>query len=175
MNRSAIPEFKPPSGITVPRWVAITLALFVWLVGIPFAHGVIPWAISRFTPRYGWHAKSPGVWNLFGLVVVVVAAALLTWILATGIANTPDRVRLGLTPSVLITTGPYRLTRNPMYVAELGLWLGWSLFFGSPSVFLGLVLLLLTLNFIILPREERGLERAFGPAYLQYKSRVPRW
>ena len=37
------------------------------------------------------------------------------------------------------------------------------------------VLLLSVMNLVILPREERGLEAAFGQAYLQYKNRVPRW
>jgi len=62
-----------------------------------------------------------------------------------------------------------------MYVAELGLWLGWALFFGSPGVFIGGVVLLSSMKFVILPREERGLEAAFGQAYLQYKNTVPRW
>jgi protein-S-isoprenylcysteine O-methyltransferase Ste14 len=62
-----------------------------------------------------------------------------------------------------------------MYVAELGLWLGWAIFFGSPSVLIGLVVFLSVVRFIILPREERSLEKAFGETYLQYKSRVSRW
>jgi protein-S-isoprenylcysteine O-methyltransferase Ste14 len=71
--------------------------------------------------------------------------------------------------------GPYRLTRNPMYVAELGLWLGWAIFFGSLLVLIGFLVLWSVVTFIILPREERSLEKAFGQIYLQYKSRVPRW
>jgi protein-S-isoprenylcysteine O-methyltransferase Ste14 len=110
-----------------------------------------------------------------GLIVVAVAAALLLWVLAIAITYTPQRVKLGLTPTSLMMRGPYRFTRNPMYVAELALWLGWSLFFGSPWVFLGFLALLSTITMIILPREERGLEAAFGPNYLQYKNRVPRW
>jgi len=78
-------------------------------------------------------------------------------------------------PSVLITDGPYRFSRNPMYVAELALRLGWVLFFGSPSVFIGFVVLLSVVSLVILPREERGLEAACGQAYLQYKDRLPRW
>ena len=50
-----------------------------------------------------------------------------------------------------------------------------ALFFGSPGVFIGCVALLSVVNLVILPREERGLEAAFGQAYLQYKDRVPRW
>jgi protein-S-isoprenylcysteine O-methyltransferase Ste14 len=84
-------------------------------------------------------------------------------------------VRLGLVPSVLVTRGPYRFTRNPMYVAELGLWLGWALFFGSPAVFLGFIALLLVVNLVLVPREEQTLEAVFGQAYLLYKNRVSRW
>lgn len=53
------------------------------------------------------------------------------------LALVPERVTLGLTPSYLLMRGPYRFTRNPMYVAELGLWLGWTIFFGSPAVLIG--------------------------------------
>ena len=62
-----------------------------------------------------------------------------------------------------------------MYVAELGLWFGWALFFGSLVVSIGFVVLLSLVNVVILPREERGLEATFGQAYLQYKGQVPRW
>ena len=52
----------------------------------------------------------------------------------------PERISVDWTPKLLIVSGPYRLTRNPMYVAELGMWLGWAVFFGS-------VLLVLALGF----------------------------
>jgi len=107
--------------------------------------------------------------------VVALAAALLIWILATVIIRTPERVTLGLTPSWLVIRGPYRLTRNPMYVAELGLWLGWTIFFGSPLVLTGFLVLWFVVTLILVLREERTLEAAFGQTYLQYKSRVPRW
>lgn len=155
--------------------MAVILALFTWLIVIPLVHGVVPWAISTLMHRYGWEAGFPGFWNRLGLIPVTIAAALLIWILVLGIAQTPDRVKLGLTPSFLMMRGPYRFTRNPMYLAELGLWLGWALFFGSPGVFIGCVALLSVADLVILPREERGLEAAFGQAYLQYKNRVPRW
>ncbi len=161
--------------ITVPRSMAVIVALFVCLIVIPLAHGVLPWALSTRMPRYGWAEGSPGIWNRFGLIVVALAAALLIWILALAITQTPERVKLGLTPSYLMMRGPYRLTRNPMYGAELGLWLGWAIFFGSPLVLIGFLVLWCVVTLIILPREERSLEAAFGQTYLQYKSRVPRW
>jgi protein-S-isoprenylcysteine O-methyltransferase Ste14 len=175
MSPSGVPQFKSRNSATVPRAMAVGLALFAWLIAIPLAHGVIPWVISRLMPRYGWERGTPGFWNWLGLIPVTGAATLLIWILILGIAQTPDRVKLGLTPSFLMIRGPYQFTRNPMYVAEAGLWLGWALFFGSLGVFIGCVVLLSVVNFVILPREERGLEAAFGQIYLQYKKRVPRW
>jgi protein-S-isoprenylcysteine O-methyltransferase Ste14 len=175
MSPPRIPESRPPNRVTIPRWMAVILALLTWLIAIPVAHGVVPWAISTLMPRYGWAEGSPGIWNRLGLIPVAVAAALLIWILVVGIAQTPERVKLGLTPSFLMMRGPYRFTRNPMYIAELGLWLGWALFFGSPGVLIGCLVFWLGANLIILPREERGLEAALGQAYLQYKNRVPRW
>jgi protein-S-isoprenylcysteine O-methyltransferase Ste14 len=161
--------------ITMRRSMTVSVALFVFLIFIPLGHGVLPWALSTLMPRYGWVGGSPGFWNRLGLMVVALAAAVLIWILALAIPRTPERVELGLTPPYLMMHGPYRFTRNPMYVAELGLWLGWTIFFGSLGVLIGLLVLWLVVTFIILPREERGLEKAFGQTYLEFKSRVPRW
>ena len=119
---------------------------------------------------------------------VIVATTLLIWIygwkwrsasghragiiLASGIADPPERPKL--TPSLLVR-GPYRLTRNPIYIAYLGLWLGWALFFGSIGVLIAWLLLCLVANLMIVPQEERDLGAVFGEVYLQYKNRVPRW
>ena len=175
MNLAEIPESKPSNRVTVPRWMAIILALLTCLIGIPLAHGVLPWAISTRMPRYGWAEGTPGMWNRLGLILVAIAAALLIWILVSGIAQSPKRLKLGLTPSFLMIRGPYKYTRNPMYVAELGLWLGWAIFFGSAGVLIGCLVLWSVVELVILPREERGLEAAFGPTYLRYKNGVPRW
>jgi protein-S-isoprenylcysteine O-methyltransferase Ste14 len=161
--------------MTLPRSIALIMGLFVWLVAIPLAHGVVPWALSTLLPRYGWAEGSPGFWNRIGLIVVALGAILLIWILVSGIPQTPSRVKLGWVPSFLMMRGPYRLTRNPMYIAELGLWFGWAIFFGSTLDLIGFLVLCSVVTFIFVPREERGLEAAFGQTYLQYKSRVPRW
>lgn len=159
----------------VSRGFALLLAAFVWLIAIPLVHGLLPWVISLMTPRYGWLSGGPSPWNWPGLILIVAGAALLLWVLFTGVARMPSRVRLGLTPPSLLTEGPYRFTRNPMYVAEAGLWLGFAIFFGCPAVFLGFLIVILGANYFILPREERGLEAAFGQTYRQYKNTRPRW
>jgi hypothetical protein len=54
MNTSTTPDPNLARGRGIPRRVAISLGLFVWLVGIPLAHGVVPGALSWLAPRYGW-------------------------------------------------------------------------------------------------------------------------
>jgi len=169
-----IPDGKPSSKIILPRWKAIAFGLFAWLVAIPLAHCALPWAISLLTPRYGWTEGSPGIWNLFGLIAVAFAIVCLIWILILGFAETPEKVELEWNSSFLLMRGPYAFTRNPMYVAELGLWLGWAIFYGSVTVFIGFAVLCAVINFF-LPREERALEERFGEVYRQYKRTVPRW
>jgi protein-S-isoprenylcysteine O-methyltransferase Ste14 len=61
-----------------------------------------------------------------------------------------------------------------MYLAEMGLWLGWAILFGSVSVLLGCLLVCIGVR-IVASREELALELKFGAAYRQYKAAVPRW
>jgi protein-S-isoprenylcysteine O-methyltransferase Ste14 len=174
MNLTAKTDGTSPGRGSIPRWVALPLALFAWLVAIPLGHGVVPWAISLLTVRHGWAEGRPGMWNFLGFLPLALGTALLVWVLIVGIVQTPKTVTLQL-PSFLMVRGPYAFTRNPMYVGELGLWLGWALLFGSAAVLAGFLILFVVVNFVVVPREELTLESKFGQAYLQYKSRVPRW
>jgi protein-S-isoprenylcysteine O-methyltransferase Ste14 len=157
--------------VTIPRW----LSALVWWVGVPFVHGVVPWAISRFGVRQGWVAQQPAAWNLVGLGPVAAGAALLAWVSLGHLAHAKDGVEVSVMSRLLVTQGPYAWSRNPMYVAELTLWLGWAVLFGSVPVIVGAVGLWAAMTFIALPWEERALEARFGESYLGYKRRVPRW
>ena len=151
------------------------VSLFIWLVVIPLGHGVLPWVISLISVRYGWTDAHASVWNLLGLIPVIVAIPGLLWVMVVGLVSTPQRVEVGLTPQVLLVRGPYAYTRNPMYIGELCLWFGWAVYYGSVFVFTGFVIIVLATNFVILPREERALESHLGESYKQYKNSVPRW
>jgi len=176
MSTTTTPDRNSTRGRGIPRWVFVLLGLFVWLVGVPLAHGVLPWALSWLAPRYGWTAGYPGTWNWLGLIPIAAGTAVLIWDFASGLARArelPERMQR-LAPPFLMTTGPYAYTRNPMYVAELALWLGWAILFGSLVILLGFVVLTVVIN-LVLPWEERGLETQFGQTYRQYQASVPRW
>lgn len=77
--------------------------------------------------------------------------------------------------SALVSSGVYRFTRNPMYVALTSLLVAWAAYLAAPWSFLGPpVFVLFIARFQILP-EERAMTAKFGAAYLEYKSRVRRW
>jgi len=77
--------------------------------------------------------------------------------------------------TALVSTGPYRFTRNPMYVGFTLLYVGISLWLNTLWPLLLLPLVIVVMNWGVIAREERYLERRFGEEYLEYKRRVRRW
>ena len=75
----------------------------------------------------------------------------------------------------LVQEGPYRFTRNPMYLGIDLILLGISFFTGTPPAFLPPIAFFLTVNTAFVPYEEEKMETRFGEAYLLYKRRVRRW
>ena len=53
----------------------------------------------------------------------------------------PERVPIDWSPALLMTGGPYAISRHPMYVGELALWLGWAILYGSIPVLIGFAVL----------------------------------
>ncbi len=75
----------------------------------------------------------------------------------------------------LITSGPYRISRNPLYLGgNVFIFFGAALVLGSPSALI-LIALHLPLMDLFIRREERQLERTFGQEWMQYKNQVRRW
>ena len=77
--------------------------------------------------------------------------------------------------SSLQTNGIYGISRNPMYVGLLFVYLGIACFIGNWWNIILFPLLLLIMQEYIIKREENYLVRAFGEKYLAYKSEVRRW
>jgi protein-S-isoprenylcysteine O-methyltransferase Ste14 len=79
------------------------------------------------------------------------------------------------TPSALVTTGPYRLTRNPGYVAMALGFAGVAVLVGNLWILAPLPAVLLVVDRGVIVREERCLERLFGAQYAEYRARTRRW
>jgi protein-S-isoprenylcysteine O-methyltransferase Ste14 len=75
----------------------------------------------------------------------------------------------------LTTTGSFRYTRNPSYLALAVIYAGIAVLRNSLWAMLLLALVVIVIQREVIGREERYLERAFGEEYLTYKARVRRW
>ena len=116
------------------------------------------------------------VWpyNSLGTVPIIVGVALRFWASST-IFNIGKGTPLYSRPTkALVTTGPYRFIRNPLYLGGFIIYLG--IIIVIPSLFFAVLGLLgLPIVYVGIVHEEKGLERRFGEDYRQYKRRVPGW
>jgi protein-S-isoprenylcysteine O-methyltransferase Ste14 len=77
--------------------------------------------------------------------------------------------------TTLVTNGPYRFTRNPMYLGMTLVYVGIAVWTQAIWAFVYLPLVLLAVSRSVIGREERYLTQRFGEPYLQYRSKVRRW
>ena len=77
--------------------------------------------------------------------------------------------------TVLLTEGPFRLSRNPMYLGMVVQYVGLALLFNSLWAIVLLPLALVVVHLTVIKREEWYLEQKFGEEYRAYKARVQRW
>jgi protein-S-isoprenylcysteine O-methyltransferase Ste14 len=75
----------------------------------------------------------------------------------------------------LVISGPYRFTRNPMYLGLVVLTLGIAIWIGAWPMFIAPVAVFITANWVHIPFEEAKMRRQFGAAYDGYVGRVRRW
>ena len=109
-----------------------------------------------------------------GLLLGGAGLALGGWGFAT-LRRAGTEVRPDRPSSVLVTSGPYRFTRNPLYLSLALLCGGISLRAGAAAPLALLPGLLAVVQWGVIGREERYLERRFGEAYRAYRGRVRRW
>jgi protein-S-isoprenylcysteine O-methyltransferase Ste14 len=158
-TQSTEPERPDRAGVAFqPGWL---LALVI-IVGF-LARWIAP---LEFLPKT--------VSTFIGPIVTAASFGLLFWAIYTmyrGDASIPTNEPT----TAIVFRGPFRFSRNPIYLSMLLLQLGVGIWANS-LWFVGLTALSVMplLWWIILP-EERYLERKFGAEYLSYKARVRRW
>ena len=128
-------------------------------------------ALHWLAPLYRWHSEA--LRSLGG--ALVVGALALTVAGARLFARRGTAIRPFEESSVLVTSGPYRFTRNPMYVGLIAMLIGLALLLESlsPLAVVPIFATIIATRFIAV--EERMLGERFGPAYAEYRARVRRW
>lgn len=124
MNTTENPIHEEPDKANLPRWMVLSIALFFWVMLLPLVYAGIPWALSLLMPRYRWVDSRPVIWNLSGLILITLATICIIWLMILHFSRMPKRVQLERTPRYLLMSGPYKFTRNPMYVVEIALLFG---------------------------------------------------
>jgi protein-S-isoprenylcysteine O-methyltransferase Ste14 len=130
---------------------------------------LIEWAVPV---RIG--ASGFGIVRIAGCILLAIAIALIASAAKTmfGAGTTPNPTRPS---SVLVTNGPFRFTRNPMYLAWELICIGVGLVASTLWPIVMAVPAAIVTRRLVIDKEERYLDRKFGATYLDYKSRVRRW
>ena len=123
-----------------------------------------------------WRSRGPAspLWLISGLALCVAGQSLRAWVLGLVPDGTSGQNEKLIAVS-LNTTGPYALTRNPLYLGNLGITLGLCLISHDPLL-LFIVAALFALQYrVIIAAEEGFLRQQFGAAYDAWCARVPRF
>jgi protein-S-isoprenylcysteine O-methyltransferase Ste14 len=138
-------------------WALAVIAglVFDWLAPLPFlAAGA----------AVGW----------LGALVFVLALALAAWAVVT-MTRAGSNVPTNRPTTAIVEDGPYRFTRNPIYLAMFGGLIGLAIAFDTLWLLVMLVPFALIIRYGVVAREEAYLERKFGDVYRGYRLRVRRW
>jgi protein-S-isoprenylcysteine O-methyltransferase Ste14 len=140
-----------------PLWVLILLAA--------------EFALNHWLPVVPW---IPGPWRLVGWVIIAKGVFITLWAWSLF-----KRAGTGIKPfspsTALVLSGPYRFTRNPMYLGMTTTLLGVAVVMGSLTPFIAPVTFIFIITYRFIRPEEEHMERAFGPSYRELKKRVRRW
>jgi protein-S-isoprenylcysteine O-methyltransferase Ste14 len=117
-------------------------------------------------------ASVPAVW--LGAIVFGAALALAIWAIQT-MRGAGTRIETYRPTTTVVTAGPYRFTRNPIYAAMFLGQIGLAVGFDTLWLVAALVPFYLVIRYGVVAREEAYLERKFGGAFLGYKSQTRRW
>lgn len=116
------------------------------------------------------------VWaNPAGLLVGAIGALIIGWALGLFQKFGNPLLLSQEQPLELITTGPYRLSRNPMYLGMAIVLVGVSVAYWNTlgAIFIGYFVSFIHYRFIL--KEEEFLEKFFGDEYRTYQAKVHRW
>jgi protein-S-isoprenylcysteine O-methyltransferase Ste14 len=140
----------------------------IWALVYVLLAAAISWLLS-------W-PKMPG----FPLPPLGIALVTVPWILPVWAIILFRREGTEVNPTSstnrrLVTSGPYRFTRNPMYLGLVVVTLGIAVWVGAWPMFLAPVAVFATANWVHIPFEEAKMRRQFGATYDDYVARVRRW
>ena len=130
---------------------------------------IIQIPISKYIPLVTFDSQS-----ILGSIIIMLGLLGIIYLIRIFKANETDILPDG-EPTILMRSGPYLYSRNPIYFFMTMTLLGSSLIHGTMSTFLIPILFAIIVNALWINFEEERLESIFGDEYLQYKRSVRKW
>ena len=116
----------------------------------------------------------PKPFNYFGILFFVAGLLILFW--SFGLFKKKETPILpGKKPTALVIEGPYKFTRNPMYLGVTTALAGVAIYLGDILAILAPIVFFMFVSLRFIPREEKLMEKLFSKKYLDYKKKVRRW
>jgi len=144
-----------------------------WPPIITLAAIAIGWIAQRIEPLDWIYEISQLIWQL-GVVIVIVALSIAAWAFLT-FKSINTTVMPNKAASHLATTGPFRWSRNPIYVADIMVISGIALASGNAWMLITAAVAIFAIEEFAIKREEKHLLAKFGADWTQYSNRVRRW
>lgn len=162
MTRDAQPGGPPHAGVVAPPpLIYFGFLLLGWVLDTRLLHLAMPFPLTLPV-------------KVIAVALILSGLGLEMW--AGGLFKAAGTNVVPWSPSTaLVDTGPYRFSRNPMYVGFTLVYLGLALGLQSPSAMILIIPCLALMTWGVILREERYLAARFGQPYLDYKDGVRRW
>jgi protein-S-isoprenylcysteine O-methyltransferase Ste14 len=136
---------------------------------------VLPGIVAFLVPLLFWGPGTVAFPNRWGIVPLSAGVVLLLACVREFYVAGRGTLAPWAPPTALVVTGPYKWSRNPMYIAVCLILSGWAIGFRSWSLAVYTVVVLVAFHLRIVLHEEPRLARTFGTGWIQYRKRVSRW
>ena len=113
-------------------------------------------------------------WRWLGAAVIVAGLGLGVWA-AVLFRRRRTTIKPGDVSSALVTDGPFRISRNPIYVGMTSILIGTAIALGSLTPWLVVPVFVALVGYNVIPVEETMLAEAFGQSFADYRAKVRRW
>ena len=140
----------------------------VWV----FLYLIIARAVSWLFP---WRALLDLQIVWLGMTLVAIGVAISTWAFVLFRREGTEISPTSATNTSLVVRGPFRFSRNPMYLGLVIITLGVAFWVGALPMFAVPLFAFATANWVHIPFEEAKLRRQFGAAFEEYMRQVRRW
>lgn len=141
--------------------LAVALPLFGSVLAYLLSPGSMAWASIALPSPFRW----------LGVVLGLVVVPAVYWVLSTIGSNVSETV-LTKEDHQLVTSGPYRWVRHPLYVVGIGVFVSIGLMAANAFILGWTVVALISVRYVVVPREESALVAKFGDEYRLYQART---